>query len=275
MQTQYPSNADRTALKSKQQAAWASGDFSRVASRIVWVAEQLVEAVDVQAGDRVLDVATGSGNAAIAAARRNASVVGVDYVPALLERGRVRAQAEYLDVEFITGDAEDLPVATESFDVVTSVFGAMFASDHQRAADELVRACRPNGKIALASWTPKGYIGEMFDIFTRFIPPAPGAQSPMRWGDPETIQELFGAGAVQIAHTRRLCFFKWRSAEENLSFFRSYYGPTLRAFERLDGPTQRQLADALINLARRYDRNRGQGSVSIEGEYLETIITRV
>ena len=274
MQTQNPPLPDLATVKSKQQAAWASGDFSKVASRIVWVAEQLIESADVQAGDRVLDVATGSGNAAIAAARRNALAVGVDYVPALLERARIRAQAEQLDIEFINGDAEALPVPDESFDVVTSVYGSMFAPDQQRAADELVRVCRPGGRIALASWTPKGYIGEMFDIFSRFIPPAPGVQSPMRWGDPGRLEDLFRSGAAKFTHTHRSCCFKWRSAEENLTFFRTYYGPTLRAFERLDDSSQRQLAEALINLSKRFDRNGGHGPVSMEGEYLETLITR-
>ncbi len=274
MQTQQSPPADLTAVKSKQQAAWASGDFSRVASRIVWVAEQLIESADVQAGDRVLDVATGSGNAAIAAARRNAVVVGVDYVPSLLERGRVRAQAEHLEVEFMTGDAEALPVKAESFDVVTSVFGSMFAPDQQRAADEMVRVCRPGGKIALASWTPGGYIGEMFGVFSRFIPPPPGVESPMRWGDPDRLEELFDSRADGFRHTLRTCLFKWRSPEENLAFFRTYYGPTLRAFERLDEPSQRQLAEALIELSRRYDRNGGRGPVCMQGEYLETLFIR-
>ncbi len=268
------SKPDLKQVKSRQQATWASGDFSRVASRIVWVAEQLVEAADVQAGDRVLDVATGSGNAAIAAARRNAIALGVDYVPALLERGRDRALVESLDVDFLEGDAESLPVETESFDVVTSVFGSMFAPDQQRAADELLRVCRPGGKIALASWTPRGYIGEMFEIFSRFLPPPSGVPSPMNWGDPSRLEHMFGYGASRFTHTRRLCLFKWRSAEENLAFFRAYYGPTLRAFERMDANTSAAFSDALIRLSRRYNRNRTESPVSIEGEYLETIIVR-
>jgi SAM-dependent methyltransferase len=265
---------DLEALKAKQQATWASGDFSQVASRIVWVAEQLIESADVQAGDQVLDVATGSGNAAIAAARRNADVVGIDYVPALLERGRLRAQAEHLVVAFVPGDAEALPVPTGSFDVVTSVYGAMFAPNQQRAAGELLRACRPGGKIALASWTPTGYLGEMFEIFARFIPPPPGVASPMNWGDRVRLEALFAAGAARFTHTRRVCLFKWRSPEENLGFFRTYYGPTLRAFERLTESAGRELANALLDLSRRYDLNRGRGPVSMEGEYLETLVIK-
>jgi SAM-dependent methyltransferase len=274
MKAGITSSVDLAAVKARQQAAWASGDFSQVASRIVWVAEQLVEVADVQAGDRVLDVATGSGNAALAAARRNAEVVGVDYVPALLERGRLRAEAEHLAVDFVEGDAEELPVASGAFDVVTSVYGSMFAPDQHRAARELARACRPGGKIALASWTPTGYIGEMFTIFARFIPPTPGVPSPMRWGSETELEELFGDAAAGMSHTRRVCLFRWRSAEANLNFFRTYYGPTLRAFERLAPSAQDGLAAELLALSRRYDRNRGRGAVSMEGEYLETIITR-
>jgi SAM-dependent methyltransferase len=263
---------DLAALKVKQQATWSSGDFSMVASRIVYPAEQLIESADVQAGDRVLDVATGSGNAAIAAARRNADVTGVDYVPALLERGRIRAAAEHLQVEFVTGDAEALPFPDASFDIVTSVYGAMFAPDHRKTASEMLRVCRPGGKIALASWTPTGYLGEMFQIFARFIPPPPGVQPPARWGDAEHLESIFKPGAARFNHTPRICLFKWRSPEENLDFFRTYYGPTLRAFERLDQGAQQQLATALLDLSRRYDRNRGRGPVSMEGQYLETII---
>ncbi|MBL0928038.1 MAG: class I SAM-dependent methyltransferase [Phycisphaerales bacterium] len=265
---------DFAKIKATQQATWASGDFSRVASRVVFVAEQLIESADVQAGDRVLDVATGSGNAAIAAARRNASALGVDYVPELLDRARLRAQVEHLDARFEVGDAEALPVADGSFDVVTSVFGCMFAPNQQKAADELLRACRPGGTIALASWTPAGYIGEMFRIFGRFLPPAAGLQPPSRWGDPKHLGAMLGRGAASMTHTRRICLFKWRSVEENLEFFRTYYGPTLRAFERLDAARGAELAGAILDLSRRFNRNPPNGPVSMEGEYLETIIVR-
>ena len=174
---------DFAAVKSRQRSVWASGDFSVVASRIVFQAEHLCETADLQAGWRVLDVATGSGNAAIAAARRGCEVVGIDFVPALLERGRIRAAAEHLDVEFLEGDAEDLPFPDASFDAVISVYGVMFAPDHHRAAAELARVCRPGGRIALASWTPDGFIGETFRIFSRYLPPGPGLQPPVRWGD--------------------------------------------------------------------------------------------
>src|SRR4051812_11383312 len=174
---------DFAAVKSRQQNTWASGDFSVVASRIVFQAEHLCETADIQAGWRVLDGATGSGNAAIAAARRGCEVVGIDYVPALLERGRVRAAADGLDVQFVEGDAEDLRFPDASFDAVLSIYGVMFAPDHRRAASELARVCRPGGLIALASWTPDGFIGETFRIFSNYITPNHGLQPPVRWGD--------------------------------------------------------------------------------------------
>src|SRR4051794_36564466 len=189
---------DYAAIKQRQQATWASGDFSVVASRIVYQAELLCETADVQAGWRVLDVATGSGNAALAAARRGCDAVGVDYVPALLERGRVRAPAEHLDVRFVEGDAETLPFADASFDAVLSVYGVMFAPDHRRAAGELARVCRPGGRIALASWTPGGFIGETFRAFSRYLPPAPGLRPPVSWGDEPYLDSLFGRVAASV-----------------------------------------------------------------------------
>src|SRR5258706_7954785 len=186
---------DFAAVKSRQQNTWASGDFSVVASRIVFQAEHLCETADVQAGWRVLDVATGSGNAAIAAARRGCEAVGVDYVPALLERGRVRAAAEHLDVRFVEGDAEDLRFPDASFDAVLSIYGVMFAPDHHRVAAELARVCRPGGRIALASWTPDGFIGETFPIFSRYLPPPPGPLPPAPWGDPGSPDPPCGPSA--------------------------------------------------------------------------------
>ena len=265
---------DFAAVKSRQQATWASGDFSVVAARIVFQAEHLCETADVQAGWHVLDVATGSGNAAIAAARRGCAAVGVDYVPALLERGRVRAAAEHLDVRFVEGDAEDLPFADASFDAVLSIYGVMFAPDHRRAAAELARACRPGGRIALASWTPGGFIGETFRVFSQYLPPAAGLQPPVFWGDETYVETLFEPVARSVTHHRRTAVFRFRSAEENVDFFRTYYGPTLRAFEALDPARREALRTDLLALARRYDRNGGTGPVAIAADYLETVIVR-
>src|SRR5262245_42359740 len=191
------------AVKTRQQTTWASGDFSVVASRIVFQAEHLCETADLLAGWRVLDVATGSGNAALAAARRGCEAVGVDYVPALLRRGRLRAEAEHLDVRFVEGDAEDLRFPDASFDAVISIYGVMFAPDHRRAVAELARVCRPGGRIALASWAPDGFIGETFRIFSRYLPPAPGLEPPVRWGDEGYLDSLFGHVAASVTSHRR------------------------------------------------------------------------
>lgn len=262
------------AIKERQQATWASGDFSVVASRIVYQAEQLCETADFQAGWRVLDVATGSGNAALAAARRGCEAVGIDYVPALLERGRIRAAAEHLPVDFVEGDAEQLPFPDASFDGVMSIYGVMFAPNHQQAAFELARVCRPDGRIALACWTPTGFIGETFQVFARYLPPAPGLPPPIRWGDETHQRQLFGNYAASIISYPRTAIFRFRSAEENVSFFRSYYGPTLRAFDALSADRRQDLFRDLVALATRYDRNLGTGPIAIAADYLETVIIR-
>lgn len=265
---------DFAAVKRRQQGTWASGDFSVVAARIVFQAEHLCETADLSAGWRVLDVATGSGNAALAAARQGCEAVGVDYVPALLERGRVRAAAERLEVRFVEGDAENLPFADASFDAVLSIYGVMFAPDHRRAAGELARVCRPGGRIALASWTPDGFIGETFRIFSRYLPPSPGLRPPVSWGDELYLDTLFGRVAASVTHYRRTAVFRFRSAEENVDFFRTYYGPTLRAFESLDPASLESLRTDLLDLARRYDRNGDTGPIAIGADYLETVIVR-
>ncbi|HJT35275.1 MAG TPA: methyltransferase domain-containing protein [Pirellulales bacterium] len=266
--------ADYTALKQRQQATWSSGDFSVVAAYIVYQAEQLCETADLQAGWRVLDVATGSGNAALAAARRGCEAVGIDYVPALLERGRIRAAAEHLSVEFREGDAEDIPFPAASFDAVLSIYGVMFAPDHQRAAAELARVCRRGGRIALASWTPDGFIGETLRLFSRYLPQTPGLQPPVRWGEDAYLRDLFGDTAASVTSYPRTAIFRFRSAEENVDFFRTYYGPTLRAFEGLAIERRESLYAEMVALARRYDRNNGSGPVAIAADYLETVIVR-
>src|SRR5262245_61247575 len=203
---------DLAAVKKRQQATWSSGDFSVVAARLVHVAEELCEAADLQAGSRVLDVATGSGNAALAAARRGAKVTGLDYVPALLERGRLRADAERLEVDFIEGDAEELPFESRTFDAVLSVYGVMFAPDHQKTASELARVCRPGGTIALASWTPGGYIGEMFRLVAKYVTPPAGLTPPARWGDEEHLRKIFGSAIGRIESRLRTYLFRFPSA---------------------------------------------------------------
>jgi len=269
-----PQSPDFSAVKQRQQATWASGDFAVVAARIVYQAEQLCETADLQAGWHVLDVATGSGNAALAAARRGCQAVGIDYVPALLERGRMRARAEHLRVEFVEGDAEQLPFSSAKFDAVVSIYGVMFAPNHQLAASELVRVCRPGGRIALACWKPDGFIGETFRLFSRYLPPTPGLQPPVLWGDEAYQRALFGDSAASVRAYSRTAIFRDRSAEENVEFFRTFYGPTLRAFEALPAAQRTELNDDLVALVRRYDRNAGSGPVAIAADYLETVIVR-
>lgn len=267
-------DVDYSAVKQRQQATWSSGDFSVVAARIVYQAEQLCETAELQAGWRVLDVAAGSGNAALAAARRGCDAVGVDYVPALLERGRIRAEAERLSVEFVDGDAEQLPFPAASFDAVLSIYGVMFTPNHQLAAAELARVCRPGGRIALACWTPEGFIGETFRLFSRYLPPAPGLQPPVRWGDESYQRELFGASVASVTSYPRTAIFRYRSAEENVDFFRTYYGPTLRAFDSLPAERRAALHHDMVALVHRYDRNAGTGPVAIAADYLETVLIR-
>jgi len=266
--------SDFDAIKQRQQLAWASGDFAVVASRIVLVAEQLCDTADLRAGWRVLDVATGSGNAAIAAARLGCAAVGVDYVPALLERGRRRAKAEGLDVELLEGDAEALPFPDASFDAVTSVFGCMFAPDHARAAAELLRVCRPGGTIALASWTPDSFVGELFRTVAAHVLPPPGLVSPMMWGTEPHLRELFGDRLAWLEVAERTFTFRFRSAEELVDFFRTWYGPTVKAFAALDAAARDALERDLVELGRRFDRLRGD-AVAIPATYTEAVaVTR-
>jgi ubiquinone/menaquinone biosynthesis C-methylase UbiE len=265
---------DLEAIKQRQQQTWSSGDFAVVAARIVLVAEQLCDTADLHAGWHVLDVATGSGNAAIAAARLGCTAVGVDYVPALLERGRERVAAERLPVELVDGDAEALPFVDDSFDAVTSVFGAMFAPNHARAAAELLRVCRPGGTIALASWAPEGFIGELFRTVSAHVPPPAGLQSPMLWGTEAHLRELFGDRIESLEIVERTYTFRFRSAEEFVAFFRTWYGPTLKAFAALEGIAREDLELDLVALARKYDRLEGD-AIAIPSTYTEAVaITR-
>ena len=270
--TTATARADLSGIKARQQKTWASGDFAVVAARIVLASELLADAADLRAGWTVLDVACGNGNATLAAARSGTHAVGIDYVPELLEGGRTRAAAEGLDVEFRLGDAEDLPVEDASFDAVLSVFGTMFAPDHQRAADEIIRVTRPGGTVGLASWTPDGFIGQMSAVITRHVPAPPGVASPLLWGTEQHLSELFGAAAAGARSVHRTCTWRFATPEQFVSFFRRWYGPTLKAFEALDDSGRAALAADLIQLARDWDRN-GGGSIAIPATYLETILT--
>jgi SAM-dependent methyltransferase len=265
---------DLLAVKQRQKQAWASGDFHVVAARIALVAERLCDAADLHAGWRVLDVATGSGNAAIAAARLGCTAVGVDYVPSLLERGRQRAAAEDLAVELLDGDAEALPFPDASFDAVTSVFGSMFAPDHERAAIELLRVCRPGGTIALASWTPDGFLGDFFNTMSAHVTPPAGVRSPMLWGTESHLRGLFGDAIASLDAVERTFTFRFRSAEEFVSFFRTWYGPTVKAFASLEPAARETLERDLVTLASRHDRLRTGDAIAIPAKYLEAVATR-
>jgi ubiquinone/menaquinone biosynthesis C-methylase UbiE len=266
---------DFAAIKARQQETWSTGDFAVVAARIAFVAERLAEAADLRADWRVLDVATGSGNAAIAAARSGCEVVGVDYVPELLERGRQRAAAEGLDVTFLHGDAEELPFPDHSFDAVLSVYGSMFAPDQERAAAELLRVCRPGGKVAMANWTPDGFIGQLFRTVGRHVPPPAGLRSPIEWGTEARLRELLGASVSRLDVQEQVYTFRFRSAEEFVDTFRTWYGPTAKAFAALEPAGQEALADDLAALARSYDRvGEDADAVSITATYVEAIATK-
>jgi ubiquinone/menaquinone biosynthesis C-methylase UbiE len=271
--THRPDQPDLVAIKTRQQATWASGDFSMVAARIVLVAEQLVDHCDIRAGADVLDVAAGNGNATLAAARSGAHALGIDYVPALLEDGRARAVAEALDVKFRVGDAEDLPVADDSMDTTLSVFGTMFAPDHHRTAAEMVRVTRSGGTIGLASWTPDGFIGEMFRVITSHVPGPAGLSSPLLWGTAAHLSEIFGPAVADARHVERTCVFRFASSAAFVAFFRRWYGPTLKAFAALDESGRQELAGDLADLADRFDRHHDGGSVAIDATYLESVLT--
>jgi SAM-dependent methyltransferase len=272
MTTQSPS-PDLTAIKARQQSTWASGDFAEVATTLAVVSESLCEAANLQAGMKVLDVATGSGNTAIAAARRFCDVTGVDYVPSLLERGRERAVAERVAITFREGDAEALPFPSASFDATLSSYGVMFAPDQEQTAQELVRVTRPGGVIALANWTPEGFIGQMFKIVGKHVPPPAGLKSPLLWGTEARLRDLFGDEVTSITATERHFVFRYRSAEHWLEFFRTYYGPTLKAFDSLDAPGQQALAADLIDLAARSNAASGS-ALAVPAAYLEVVTIR-
>jgi SAM-dependent methyltransferase len=268
-----PPPPDLEAIKQRQQATWASGDYAVIGITLQIVGESLAEAADLRAGERVLDVAAGNGNATLAAARRFATVTSTDYVPHLLDKAATRARADGLAVEFRVADAESLPFADGSFDVALSTFGAMFAPDHNRTAEELLRVVRPGGRIALAAWTPEGFIGELFRLVGAHVPPPAGVRSPVRWGDEAYLVELFGSDAADIHCTRRTFNFRYHSAAHWIEVFRTYYGPTHKAFAALDSEGQTRLHNDLVKLLE--SRNvAGSSSLVVPGEYLEAVITR-
>lgn len=263
---------DLAAVKTKQQATWASGNYASVGNRILVVSELLCDAVDLRPGERVLDVASGTGNAALAAARRFADVTGIDYVPELLDLARTRAAAEGLDVDFRTGDAEALDFPDDGFDVVLSACGAMFAPDHQRTADELVRVCRPGGRIGMVNWCPDGYIGSLFRAIAAHVPPPPGVVPPGKWGDESYLLDLWGDTVTLIA-PRKTFLFRFLSPEHHVEFFAQHYGPTLKAFEAVGEAGRQALLDDILEAVRKFNRA-DDGTLVLEMDYLEVVATK-
>jgi ubiquinone/menaquinone biosynthesis C-methylase UbiE len=256
---------DLNAMKARQHGAWSSGDYA--------VVGELCEALDVRSGQKVLDVAAGNGNVTLAAARRWCDVVSTDYVPSLIERGRLRAAADGLSVEFMEEDAEALSFADATFDVVVSTFGVMFTPNQDQAAAELLRVCKSGGKIGLANWTPEGFIGQVFKTLGKYLPPPAGAKSPALWGTQARIAEMFGTSAASIRVEKRNFAFRYRSPEHFLDIFKSYYGPMLKAFAALDAANQSGLRDDLLALIGKMNRA-DDGTMVVPSEYLEIVITK-
>ena len=263
---------DFGAIKNKQQAAWASGDYAVIGTTLQIVGETLAEATDIRPDETVLDVAAGNGNATLAAARRGAIVTSTDYVATLLDRASERAHAERLPITFQAADAEALPFGDKTFDVVLSTFGVMFTPDQPRAARELIRVCRSGGRIGLANWTPESFVGGLFKTIGKHLPPPAGVQSPALWGTSTRIEEMFGADAAIIATTTKQFNFRYRSAKHLLDTFREWYGPVHKAFLALGDKSNALEADILA-LAERFDRGGNRGLV-IASDYLEVVVTR-
>jgi ubiquinone/menaquinone biosynthesis C-methylase UbiE len=261
------------AIKEKQQKTWASGNYAVIGNQLVIMGELLCEAVDVHSGQKVLDVATGSGNTAISAARRYCDVTGIDYVPELIGHAKERAEAERLEITFEVGDAEDLPYPDASFDVVLSTFGVMFAPDQEKAADELLRVCRPGGKIGLANWTPDGWAGEFFRTVGKYVPTPPGIKPPPLWGTEERLRELFGEEVSSLEVKRRSYLFRYPSVKHFVGHYRAYFGPIRKAFESLDEAGQESLARDLEELQGRWN-TADDGTLVVPSEYLEVVAVR-
>jgi SAM-dependent methyltransferase len=267
-------NPEMESLKTRLKAMWMAGDFGEVARHIETCAEEFIARLALEPGTRLLDVACGSGNLSLPAARAGALVSGVDIAPNLLEQARARAASEGLTIRFDEGDAESLPYGDAAFDVVVSMFGAMFAPRPELVAAELVRVCRPGGRLAMANWTPEGFIGQMFKLTGRHVAPPANMPSPLKWGDEETVRERLREGVADLQLTRRMCLFDYPSPPAGVvESFRLYYGPTQRAFDALDAAGQDALRSGLEQLWTEHNRAT-DGTTQVEGEYLEVVAVR-
>jgi len=271
--TSPPPPPDFTAIKQRQRQVWSNGDYNMLGNRILLISELLCEAVDLRAGQRVLDVASGSGNTALAAARRYCDVTSTDFVPRLLERGKKRAEAEGLEITFQEADAVNLPFPDASFDVVLSTVGAMFAPNQPQVASEMLRVCRSGGKIGMANWTPDGVVGALMRIGSEYMPPPPGLQPPLRWGTEEGLHELLGAGTSSIECCRRSYTFRFASPQHYVDMMRTWFGPVKTTFESLDEAGQQRLTDDLIALCEETNIS-GDNTLVNEGDYLEVVAVK-
>jgi SAM-dependent methyltransferase len=265
--------ADLNAVKAQQLKTWATGDFAMIAWNTVFPCELLCEAVGLRAGQKVLDVATGSGNAALSAARRGCEATGIDYVPALIDRARERAAVERLPARFKVGDCEEIPFPGESFDVVLSVYGSMFAPNQEKTAQELIRVCRPGGRIGMANWTPGGFWGRTFSLVAKYIPPPEGLRPPPEWGTEKRLRELFGGATSSIHITARSALFRYRDSGHWIDVFRTYFGPIIRVLETLDDKRRVEFLAELDDLLNRFNRS-DDDTLMVSADYLEVVMTK-
>ena len=270
---QTVSTPDFAAIKMKQNAPWAWGDYARIGTTLQIVGEDLAEAMDVSSGTKVLDVAAGNGNATLAFARRWCDVTSTDYVDALLARSRQRAEAEALDVNYRMADAEQLPFADGAFDAVVSTFGVMFTPNQTQAAKEMIRVCRSGGMIGMSNWTPEGFIGQVFKTLGKHIAPPTGVSSPALWGTQAWLQENFGPHARKLSLETKKFVFRYKSPAHFMDIFRSYYGPIHKAFLALDPAGQAALAHDLEELIARLNVAE-DGSMKVPSEYAEVVIVK-
>lgn len=264
---------DLKAVKAQQLKTWSTGDFAVIGWNTVYPGELICEAVELRAGQRVLDVATGSGNAALSAARRGCDATGIDYVPALVDRARERAAAERLPARFEVGDCEEIPFPDESFDAVLSVYGSIFAPDAQKAANELVRVCKPGGKIGMSNWTPAGFWGQAFGLVGKYLPPPPGVRPPAEWGTEKRLKELFGAGTSSMKISERSALFRYRDSSHWIQVFSTYFGPIMRVLDNLQEPRRAEFLGELDDTLNRFNKS-GDDTLVVSADYLEVVMTK-